>query len=58
MAANLAPALAGRLLWSINMDVLSDRVLEMVVEKVATSEKLVEAVTAHLMKRLESPGEP
>ena len=52
LATGLAPSLAGRLLWSLNMDVLSERVLETVTGKLANNKVIMEEVTTQILKRL------
>ena len=52
LASGLAPSLAGRLLWSMNMDVLSERVIETLTGKLANNKVLMDEVTTHILKRL------
>jgi len=59
LANGLAPSLAGRLLWSLNMGVLSERVMETLAGKLANNKILIDEVTTHILKRLKvSPEIP
>ena len=52
LAGNMAPSLAGRLLWSLNMDTLSERVLDTLAGNLANNKALMDEVTTHVLKRL------
>ena len=52
LAGQMAPSLAGRLLWSLNMDTLSERVLDTLAVNLASNKALVDEVTTHMLKRL------
>ena len=52
LAGQMAPSLAGRLLWSLNMDTLSERVLDKLAVNLARNTALVDEVTAQMLKRL------
>ena len=54
LAGNMAQGLAGRLLWSLNMDVLSERVLDRLAVTLASDKALVEEVSSQLTKRLKT----
>ena len=57
LAGNMAQGLAGRLLWSLNMDVLSDRVLDKLAVNLASDKALMEEVSAQVLKRLKTAPE-
>jgi hypothetical protein len=52
LAGQMAPSLAGRLLWTLNMDTLSERVLDKLAVNLSKNPALVEEVTAQMLKRL------
>jgi hypothetical protein len=52
LAGQMAPSLAGRLLWTLNMDTLSERVLDKLAVNLAKNAALVDEVTAQMLKRL------
>ena len=52
LAGQMAPSLAGRLLWSLNMDTLSERVLDTLAVNLASNKALVDEVTTQMLKRL------
>ena len=52
LAGQMAPSLAGRLLWSLNMDTLSERVLDKLAANLASHTALVDEVTTQMLKRL------
>ena len=54
LAGNMAQGLARRLLWSLNMDVLSDRVLDKLAVNLASDKALMEEVSAQVLKRLKT----
>jgi len=59
LAGGMAPSLAGRLLWSLNMDALSERVLDTLAVNLASNKALVDEVTTQMLKRLKvSPEIP
>ena len=57
LATNLAPSLAGRLLWTINMEELTQRVFDTLVERVAGNDKLMDEVSAQIVKQMEKGRE-
>ena len=52
IASKLAPDLAGRLVGSIRLDVLGDRVFEKLVDRLANDPIIAEAVVGQLLARL------
>ena len=54
LAGNMAQGLAGRLLWSLNMDALSERVLDRLAVALASDKALMEEVSAQVLKRLKT----
>ena len=52
LAGQMAPSLAGRLLWTLNMDTLSERVLDKLAVNLARNTALVDEVTTQMLKRL------
>ena len=57
LAGRLAPSLAGRLLWSRNMDTLSERVLDTLAGNLANNKALMDEVTTQVLKRLKVSSE-
>ena len=57
LAGGLAPSLAGRLLWSLNMDTLSERVLDTLAGNLANNKALMDEVTTQVLKRLKVTSE-
>ena len=52
LAGGMASSLAGRLLWTLNMDTLSERVLDTLAVNLASNKALVDEVTTQMLKRL------
>ena len=57
LAGSMAPSLAGRLLWSLNMDTLSDRVLDTLAGNLANNKAVMDEVSTHVLKRLKTAPE-
>ena len=61
IAAKLAPELAGRLVGSIQLDALGERVFEKLADRLANDPTIAEAVAGQLLARLRdgrNVGEP
>ena len=54
LAGELAQSLAGRLLWSLNMDVLSEKVLDKLAVTLANDKTMVEEISSQSLKRLKT----
>ena len=58
LAGGMAPSLAGRLLWSLNMDVLSEKVLDTLAVNLANNKPLMDEIATQMLKRLKVSETP